>query len=44
VKESLLAEFKLTDDPERAKQLGVANPFYDVEFDFTLARANDGGR
>jgi hypothetical protein len=24
--------------------LGVANPFYDVEFDFTLARANDGGR
>jgi hydroxyquinol 1,2-dioxygenase len=44
VKESLLAEFKLTDDPERAGQLGVANPFYDVEFDFTLARANDGGR
>ena len=41
VKESLLAEFKLTDDPERAEQLGVANPFYDVEFDFALARASD---
>jgi hydroxyquinol 1,2-dioxygenase len=41
VKESLLAEFKLTDDPERAGQLGVANPFYDVEFDFALARSSD---
>jgi hydroxyquinol 1,2-dioxygenase len=41
VKESLLAEFKLTDDPERAGQLGIANPFYDVEFDFALARSSD---
>jgi hydroxyquinol 1,2-dioxygenase len=41
VKESLLAEFRLTDDPERAGQLGVANPFYDVVFDFALARASD---
>jgi hydroxyquinol 1,2-dioxygenase len=44
VKESLCAEFKLSGDPERARQLGVANPVYDVEFDFTLARAGDRGR
>jgi hydroxyquinol 1,2-dioxygenase len=44
VKESLLAEFKLSDDPERAGQLGVANPFHDVEFDFTLARTSDRER
>ena len=44
MKESLLAEFKLIDDPERAGQLGVANPFYDVEFDFALARARPPGR
>jgi len=44
VKESLLAGFKLTDDPKRAGQLNVANPFYDVEFDFALARANGRGR
>ncbi len=36
-----LAEFRLTDDPERTGQLGVANPFYDVVFDFALARAGD---
>ncbi len=40
VKESLLAEFKLIDDPQRAEQLAVANPFYDVEFNFALAPAS----
>ena len=43
VKESLLARFELVDDPERAAQLGVANPFYDVEFDFALAKARPPG-
>ena len=44
VKESLLARFELVDNPERAAQLGVANPFYDVEFDFALAKARPPGR
>ena len=44
VKESLLARFQLVDNPERAAQLGVANPFYDVEFDFALAKARPPGR
>ena len=39
VKESLLAEFKRTDDPERAASLGFASPFWDVEHDFVLARS-----
>lgn len=39
VKESLLAEFRRTDDPARAEALGFANPFWDVEHDFVLARA-----
>ncbi|ROU03037.1 intradiol ring-cleavage dioxygenase [Histidinibacterium lentulum] len=38
VKESLLAEFNLVDDPERAKAVGFDGPFWDVEFDFVLAR------
>lgn len=37
VKESLLAEFKRTDDPARAEELGFAGPFWDVEYDFVLA-------
>ena len=38
VKKSLLADFVKRDDPARAADLGVANPFWDVEFDFALAR------
>ena len=37
VKESLLAEFAKVDNPERAEKFGVANPFWEVEFDFALA-------
>ncbi|MGY5803798.1 intradiol ring-cleavage dioxygenase [Rhizobium sp. LEGMi12c] len=37
VKESLLAEFKLTEDPARAKDLGFRGPFWQVEHDFVLA-------
>ncbi|MBX5227587.1 intradiol ring-cleavage dioxygenase [Rhizobium sp. NLR9b] len=37
VKESLLAEFKLMDDPTRAKELGFAGSFWQVEHDFVLA-------
>lgn len=37
VKESLLAEFRKIDDPDRAKELGFEGPFFDVEHDFVLA-------
>lgn len=37
VKESLLAEFKPVDDPEKAKALGLGGRYYDVEHDFILA-------
>ena len=37
VKESLLAEFKRVDDFARAKELGFAGWFWDVEYDFVLA-------
>jgi catechol 1,2-dioxygenase len=37
VKESLLAQFKRTDDPSRAKQYGFSGAFWDVEHDFVLA-------
>lgn len=37
VKESLLAEFKLRDDPARAKELGFRGSFWQVEHDFVLA-------
>lgn len=37
VKESLLAEFKLTDDPARARELGFDGTFWQVEHDFVLA-------
>ena len=39
VKESLLAEFKRVDNPQRAAELSFAGPFWEVEFDFVLARA-----
>jgi hydroxyquinol 1,2-dioxygenase len=38
VKEALLAEFKRTDDRERAKAMTFTNPFWEVEYDFVLAR------
>ena len=37
VKESLIAEFTRHDDPGRAAELNVANPFWTVETDFVLA-------
>jgi hydroxyquinol 1,2-dioxygenase len=39
VKESLLAEFRQVHDAARAAEIGVQNPFWDVEHDFVLARA-----
>ncbi|MEX0954944.1 MAG: intradiol ring-cleavage dioxygenase [Rhizobiaceae bacterium] len=38
VKESLLAEFNKIDDPKRARELGFAGPFWEVEHNFVLAR------
>lgn len=37
VKESLIAEFKRVEDPERASAVGFSGPYWDVEFDFVLA-------
>lgn len=37
VKESLLGDFVQVDDPARAEKLGVANPFWDVEFNIVLS-------
>ncbi|MEF0942981.1 intradiol ring-cleavage dioxygenase [Rhizobium sp. BR 362] len=37
VKESLLAEFRLTDDAARAEAFGFRGPFWQVEHDFVLA-------
>lgn len=39
VKESLLAEFKRVDDPQRARVLEFQGWFWEVEYDFVLARA-----
>ncbi|MDK1387749.1 intradiol ring-cleavage dioxygenase [Sinorhizobium sp. 8-89] len=41
VKESLLAEFKRTHDPVRAKEYGFEEDFWEVEHDFVLARAGE---
>ena len=38
VKESLMAKFDPIDDPERAQALGFNGRYYDVEYDFVLAR------
>lgn len=38
VKESLMAEFKPVDDAEKAKELGFEGRYYDVEYDFILAK------
>jgi protocatechuate 3,4-dioxygenase beta subunit len=42
VKESLIADFRKVDDSARAKELGVANPFWSVNWDFVLAPAAAG--
>lgn len=39
VKASLLANFKMVNDPDRACALGFGGPFIEVEHDFVLARA-----
>lgn len=41
VKESLLAEFRRVDDAERARQLEFEGWFWEVEYDFVLARPED---
>ncbi len=38
VKESLVCSFPVVDDPERAAEAGVANPFRTVHFDVALLR------
>lgn len=38
VKKSLLAEFRTVRDPAEAARAGLAAPYYDVAFDFVLAR------
>ena len=40
VKESQLGKFVQVDDAERAKELGLENPYWDVEFNITLAGEN----
>ena len=39
VKESLLADFKRVQDPTRARAMGFAGEFWEVEHDFLLAKA-----
>jgi protocatechuate 3,4-dioxygenase beta subunit len=41
VKKSLVREFPLTDDPARAAQAGVPNPFRSVHFDVVLRPLDD---
>lgn len=41
VKESLVREFRIVDDPARAAELGLAVPFREVRFDVTLLAAAD---
>jgi hydroxyquinol 1,2-dioxygenase len=39
VKESLIADFKMVDDPKKAAELGMANPFRMCEWNVVLAKA-----
>jgi protocatechuate 3,4-dioxygenase beta subunit len=39
VKESLVRAFPLVDDPERAKEVGLPNPFRSVDFEISLQSA-----
>lgn len=40
VKESLIADFKVVDEPGRAKELGLPNPFRICEWNVVLAKAS----
>ncbi|MBC2637772.1 MULTISPECIES: intradiol ring-cleavage dioxygenase [unclassified Rhodococcus (in: high G+C Gram-positive bacteria)] len=40
VKESLIREFPVVDDPQRATELGFTNPFRSVHFDVTLLESD----
>lgn len=40
VKRSLIAEFKRSDDPRRAAELGFTSPFWSVEWDVAMAPAH----
>jgi protocatechuate 3,4-dioxygenase beta subunit len=40
VKESLIREFPVVDDPARAAEVGLPNPFRTVHFDVALLRAD----
>jgi catechol 1,2-dioxygenase len=44
VKQSLLADFRKVDDPARANVLEFSNPFWEVEYDFVLARKHPDRR
>lgn len=39
VKESLMAEFKRSEDPAKAAAHGFDGVYYDVEYDFVLAKS-----
>ena len=39
VKESLIADFKSVDDPKRAADLGLPNPFREVVWNVVLSKA-----
>ena len=39
VKESLIADFTTVDDPKKAAELGMPNPFKIVEWNFILSKA-----
>ena len=39
VKESLIADFKWTDDAKRAAELGMPNPFREVTWNVVLSKA-----
>jgi protocatechuate 3,4-dioxygenase beta subunit len=41
VKESLIIDFTVKDDPSEAARLGVANPFCTAHFDFVLQKEGD---
>jgi len=44
VKQSLLADFHLVDDAVRAKTYEFAGPFWEVEYDFVLARRGEAAK
>jgi protocatechuate 3,4-dioxygenase beta subunit len=44
VKRDLIADFNKVDDPEASKEVGVAGPFWSVEWDFAMANARQSAR